>query len=73
MLNFGLKRKRKYKSYSNEDKIAFLNLAETAGKKRAAMIMNISWLTAKTWIKKDETLKQEQNTYTQQLLCNRSA
>lgn len=64
-----LKTKRKYKSYSNDDKISFLKIAEKVGKKKAAVMMKISWSTAKTWIKKDENLKQMQNTYTQQLLC----
>lgn len=64
-----LRGKRKYKSYSNDDKISFLKMAEKIGKKQAAFFMKISWSTAKTWIKKDENLKQTKNTYTQQLLC----
>eukprot|EP01022_Parablepharisma_sp_SALTPOND_P035452 TRINITY_DN9541_c0_g1_i1.p2 TRINITY_DN9541_c0_g1~~TRINITY_DN9541_c0_g1_i1.p2 ORF type:complete len:280 (+),score=33.11 TRINITY_DN9541_c0_g1_i1:87-926(+) len=60
---------RRYKTYTNKDKILFLDLAAKIGNKRAAAALNISWSTAKSWVKKDESLKMSQKTYVQQLIC----
>jgi hypothetical protein len=52
-------KKRTYNSYSNEDKISLLHMAEECGKKEAASKMNIPWSTAKKWLTRsnyEETL-----------------
>ena len=62
-------KKRKYKSYSNKDKIEFLQLAAEIGRKKAAHNKRISWSTAKTWLKKDEKIRQtEKHGYVDKLM-----
>jgi hypothetical protein len=64
------KSNRKYHSYTNADKIEFLSLSEGIGSKQAAQRMKISWSTAKSWVKKDMTLREEKTTYAEVLKCN---
>ena len=47
-----------YKNYSNECKIRFLHKAKKVGSKHAASIMKIPLSTARSWLKKDEVLRQ---------------
>ena len=54
---------KKYKSYSNSEKIQFLNLINDIGTKKAAKKMNISWSTAKSWISKAEMFKNNNRSY----------
>lgn len=61
--------RKSYMKYSNSDKINFFKLASKVGHKKAAADMNISWSTAKAWVKKDDYLKQFNNSYARTLEC----
>ena len=61
--------RRVYKSYTNKEKITYLDLAEKKGYKRAAQILKISWSTAKAWIKKYENFKMNNDSYITYLIC----
>jgi len=62
--------RKTYKSYTNKEKITYLDLAEKKGYKRAAEILKICWSTAKAWIKRHENFKMNNGSYIKYLICN---
>ena len=59
--------KKKYKSYTNEDKIYFLNLKKKNDPRKVARNLGISWSTAKSWMSKEESLMQKNLSYSEVL------
>ena len=61
---------REYRSYTNQDKIAYMELVEQVGVKRVAKLNKIPLSTIRAWCKKDQYLRQKHSNYSQQLLGN---